>query len=645
MRLKGLTIKNYRQFLDVSLRFDKTSEYDFHVLVGKQGVGKTNLIDSITWLLYGREFFSRITRPDESSILNWNLLRSNTQKHTVSIRGVFEDRLEKREIIITRTATIGISSEDGKPYLYEDGLTFLGAGGNSEITKYKADAQMSIDSYFPPLVSDHFFFDGESLDTYFAATSGRKIKEVIQKLSHIEKIENIKKILQNEVSEGFTKMIKAERKREAELSNLQREFQEVRKEIEKAEEEKEILEKQIQEAKKELKNLNAQIQKYQQAEELRKRLEELKNTISMLDIERNGLLRQRLKKLINLSILVFGFKGLRCIEKEADTGIEFLRHLPKEYVQKAIEENVCPTCRRELPSFQKKLLQSILFDESFIISEEKYQQKLLEIKNLKDEIFELNKQLGMKTKQIEIEKSRLQEIRERLENQPNLDEASKIRMKIETLDYQKEMMERNLGRIEETISRLRTKRKEIENRMMEILREDQKNRKLEEKITVVSILSEIYEQLALRRREEIRKEIECSLNKLIKEMMWKKELIEFVEVTEEFDVIPRDAEGRNILYDLSGGERSLLTLAFALALHNSAGIQVPIFIDRPLTNVSGESFEYVLEVLAEMSKSRQIFITLTDKEFELSKELLFDISSTIHKMEITNNEATIQRIK
>lgn len=191
MRLKSLNIKNYRQFCDSVFKFDKNTAYDFHIIVGKQGVGKTNFINSISWLLYGQELFSRFSGTDENGILNWNLLDSISQKHTATIRGTFEDRVEKREVIITRSAEFTISRE-GNPYIYEKSLTFLGAGANTEVSKYGADAQMIIDSHFPPLVRDHFFFDGESLDTYFASTTGGKVKEVIYRLSQIEKTENIK---------------------------------------------------------------------------------------------------------------------------------------------------------------------------------------------------------------------------------------------------------------------------------------------------------------------------------------------------------------------------------------------------------------------------------------------------------------------
>lgn len=644
MRLKSLSIRGYRQFLETTFKFDRTSEYDLHILVGKQGVGKTNFIDSVAWLLYGQEIFSRITRADENSVLNWDLLNSASQKHTVSIRGTFEDRMEKREIIITRSAEFLIL-RDGTPSLYEKSLTFFVGGPNSEMTKYGSDAQMAIDSYFPPLVRDHFFFDGESLDTYFASATGRKIREVIQKLSQIEKIENIRRILQNEVSASFAKMIKAEKKREGDLVNLQREFQEVNAQIEKLETEKDQLEQQIQAARKELKSLLAQIQKYQQVEELNSRFQELKNNISLFEAEKGYLIKQITKKLANLSILVFGFKGLRTIERETQDGLEVLKHLPREYLLKAIQENRCPTCRSELSVFQKKLLQSVVSDDNFKLSHEKYQQKLLEIRNLKNELLELNKQLGTKIKQIASEKDKLKELRERIESQVGLEEARKIRMKIEALEYQKDTMERNLGRLEETITHLKNKRKDIENRMMEILREDQSNNRLEEKLKAVSILSEIYEELVLRRREEIRAEIERSINDLIKKMMWKKELIDRVEVSDEFDIVPKDSESRNILSDISGGERSVLTLALAIALHKSAGIEVPIFIDRPLTNISGESFEYVLNVLAEVSRSRQIVITLTDKEFELSKQFVIGLSSTIHKLDIRENRASVERVK
>jgi len=69
------------------------------------------------------------------------------------------------------------------------------------------------------------------------------------------------------------------------------------------------------------------------------------------------------------------------------------------------------------------------------------------------------------------------------------------------------------------------------------------------------------------------------------------------------------------LIRLSGGERSILTLSFAMALHKAVGVNIPIVIDRPLTNISGSSYKEMLEVLSNISKERQIIITLTDREY------------------------------
>jgi DNA sulfur modification protein DndD len=55
MRLTDIDIKNYRQYQSLSFTFPASKDYDLHIIIAQNGVGKTNLLNAITWCLYGTE--------------------------------------------------------------------------------------------------------------------------------------------------------------------------------------------------------------------------------------------------------------------------------------------------------------------------------------------------------------------------------------------------------------------------------------------------------------------------------------------------------------------------------------------------------------------------------------------------------------
>ena len=60
MRIESLHIRNMRQMKDLSLRFSKgESDSDLHIILAENGVGKTNIVNAITWCLYNKEMHLR----------------------------------------------------------------------------------------------------------------------------------------------------------------------------------------------------------------------------------------------------------------------------------------------------------------------------------------------------------------------------------------------------------------------------------------------------------------------------------------------------------------------------------------------------------------------------------------------------------
>ena len=55
MYLDNIELTNYRQYQQSKLEFATSPEANFTVIIGANGSGKTNLLNAVTWCLFGEE--------------------------------------------------------------------------------------------------------------------------------------------------------------------------------------------------------------------------------------------------------------------------------------------------------------------------------------------------------------------------------------------------------------------------------------------------------------------------------------------------------------------------------------------------------------------------------------------------------------
>jgi DNA sulfur modification protein DndD len=72
-------------------------------------------------------------------------------------------------------------------------------------------------------------------------------------------------------------------------------------------------------------------------------------------------------------------------------------------------------------------------------------------------------------------------------------------------------------------------------------------------------------------------------------------------------------------------------------MHKASGVNAPIILDRPLANISGDTYDKLIEMFSKISKEKQIIIMITDKEYQQSVELLNELATTIHILEMNEN--------
>ena len=54
-RISSLEIENFRQYRNAHIKFSRDPQKAFTIIRGSNGAGKTNIMNAITWCLYGTE--------------------------------------------------------------------------------------------------------------------------------------------------------------------------------------------------------------------------------------------------------------------------------------------------------------------------------------------------------------------------------------------------------------------------------------------------------------------------------------------------------------------------------------------------------------------------------------------------------------
>lgn len=71
MRINYIKLKNYRQYRDEKIVFTQPEgSRNFTIIQGATGVGKTNILNALTWCLYGREKHLREEKYKGLPVLN-----------------------------------------------------------------------------------------------------------------------------------------------------------------------------------------------------------------------------------------------------------------------------------------------------------------------------------------------------------------------------------------------------------------------------------------------------------------------------------------------------------------------------------------------------------------------------------------------
>jgi len=627
MRIESIEIQNFRQYRNEKFSFPKIKgKKDIHVIIGENGEGKTNILNALTWCLYGEELHLGDKNTAISNINSQYVqeLRNHSKKNGDAKVTVVMSIEDGGKISFMRTASYSIT-QSRVIETKQDVIAIANANGGSKVIDNKNDYDMYVSRYVPKEINEYIFFDGELMDQYFKSDKRGNIESGIKDLTKASTIEKTKNALNSYAKNEIAPVLKNNgdsrvRDAQANLENLER--------IRDNQQEKVgLILGQIKQAEEKIEELTNKIQGFDTLKEKTDRLKELED-------ESDSLKRQQMKLNENLYEFVrqnYTYFALFPALKEFRDYIqsqESKGNLPpkidKRLVQSIIDSKECVVCGSHLDTEHLQHVLSILHKlevSSATSAELNRASSALNaiIDNLKaypkkkQTIVDQKKYLDLKVRENEEEYEKLSK---ELRSIPNQEEIRKAI--IEREEYRKSIgpLHEKFGRenllLEARAKAVTKAEKELDEAMKSNRRMDIYRKQLEFCTKGIILLDETLKEII----EECRKEMEVATFEIFDKLIWKKNAFSKVNILDDYSFELLDAYEQQTLGACSAAERALLALSFTIALQQTSGHDSLLYIDTPLGRVGEKNRINFAEVLTGIAESKQVILSFTPTEYD-----------------------------
>jgi len=646
MRIERIVLRNYRQFKDVELTFDKRTEHDLHVLIGKNGSGKTNLLNAINWCMYHDEPH-RSQQTQRLPVVNVKSIEEASDGDFLTVHcEIWANLAENKNIVVTREDVYRVNKDVTQPTLQRTNFDVkeFNESGEAEVHEGE-EAQAIVDRIVPKRIRDFFFFDGERLDNYFREVAGQNIRHAIFDICQIDLLDRIE-----------DRMDKVLREITREAGRCSPAIEVARKDDEEAKDKLKEVDQQIE-------NCTSQIAKAKERIEecvngLRgspdtERLEAKRGSLKMKHKEKMSLRDRKLEEKQGLLFEYGKFMPLLPILGECLRAIEEKRankqvppSVDRGLLEDILKAGSCTVCGRALDSraeeqvgdllrhieFSSAVVQHLLRMESPLRS---FQERAV---RFRDEIEKVTRETdGYEADLADVQAS-IAAIDKELSGY-NADKLRSLHEERRTFEQTHDASQRMLGVLQERRTRLLNEVQETKNRLQAELDKEQRATTLRRQIRFASTALEIVKDTKQRIMGETRGKIEEQTKQLFLGLALKKRTFADVRIDEDYSISVLHTLGYECLDSMSAAERELLALAFTLALHKVSGFDSPVLIDTPVARVADEHRANFGKTLLDVSVNKQIILLFTSAEYSDDLSRVLDApSSTRFFLELSADE-------
>lgn len=655
MRIESIEIKNFRQYRDEKFVFPKLAgRKDIHVIIGENGEGKTNILNALTWCLYGEELHlgDHNTAIRTINSLYVQELRSRGEKYgetSVVVEMSIEDG---GKIRFMRTATFSITAGDAVETRQHVMAITEGHGGD-KFTESKDEFNTFVSRYVPKEINEYIFFDGELMDQYFKSDKRENIENGIKDLTKASTIEKTKKALSSYLNTEIVPMLKnyGDKKVQDAQSNLDAAEIAFHNQQDKVG----VIVKQIKEAKDKLDECTAKIKGHENLKEKTdelSRLEEDSDRLKRRENETQEHLISFAREYYVYFALYPAFKTFNeYIHKQESAG-NLPPKIDKRLVESIIHNGECAICGNKLDGTHLDHVVKILkkLEVSSLTSNElsrassalnSFFEKIKDYPRRKQQIQGAYYEVRRLIKQNE---DRYKELFEELKGISNTEEIKQAIIQKEGYQMTYDNSQKKLGQ-ETYILQCREReweqaKKDLEKAMQSNDRMAVYRRQYDFCTQSITILDQTIKEILTECREDMRD----ATFEIFSKLMWKKDAFTKVDIDENYTFQLLDSFGEQTLGSCSAAERALLALSFTVALQQTSGHDSLLYIDTPLGRVGEKNRINFTQVLADIADSKQVILSFTPTEYDDNvRAQLAEKYSSYNELRFENGVTTIKK--
>lgn len=637
MILNKVRIQNYRQFRDVEIDFAHNDDKNITMILGGNGTGKTNLLNAISWCLYGREIHD--FGDSSSGFCNKKCENLALIGDEISVRVELEFSDGEDIFIFNRVLGFFKKSDGLIRNHFLDKFEMKIKEGNDIISN---NPYYTIESKIPKDIEDYFLFDETRLNEYFDPFRLKSLKDAIFSLTQINLVENVNSNIQK-VKANYINQQK----------NISPKLGRVNEKINDLENAIRISKEKLEQANNDIYEINDEIEKIDGELINRQSVNVKRDVVRNKELDRNinkinkqlPHLENKLEELILLKYpYIISYNSILKFIDLSEESFEKGYYIPRDvrfFIQDLLDSGKC-VCGTDLSVDieHRKALEDLLknTEEAPVYLENhsrilKYIKDIIidDIRKFKSSSIEYHKEIfSLKKEKADCAEEK-REIEARLNANPISEIEKLIKRRNDLFEFKKKLevkilnSKETIARNEQQLGQQRKLLSHQEELYMEFITY-QKKIDLCDGVTIST--KYLYDTLT----ENLREKIQTLTKESLIHLHWKED--EFVDliIDKDYEITIKNKYGdveRPV--DLSDGERIVLAICFICTLHRLSGFDLPIIIDASFSNLDSESrnnlinsLPYIIEdnqliFLSKEENYRSDLVKYIGKEYKISK--------------------------
>ena len=632
MRIENIEIQNFRQYRNLSFKFPHVQGgNDLHIIYAKNGVGKTNVLNAITWCLYDTEMHLG-DKNTALAILN-NQKVQELRQHlpeggntigdtTVSILFSSDDAAEK--IRFQRVGKFNVTNEAVIPVNTEFSIMHFVDGEWNSIDSEEETLSL-VKKNVPEEIHEYIFFDGEHLESYFKAGQFENIKNGIEELTQAKIIEKAETAFNKYLTDILNPQIANSSVKD--IASTQIELDKIQSAIDAAVVSIDTLKTQINNCDDEIVTLDNIISGHVHVSEKTARLKEVDGLIETLKDEiakKKAEMMVFAREYVQYFAMYPAIKSLYVYIQEQDKHGKLPPRIDK-FLLKAIEEHKhCLICDQDLSDHSYSFIQelrkelevssdtSALLNKTVVVLRQ-YLEKLSQYKAKSETLINEEKALRKQHNDYLEEEKQLNTY---LMNIPNTEAITKAIEDKKEYRKKRDDIVAKKGVEEEHKKKLDNDFYNQSKVLKSLIEKNKQLEKINQQAEYCKKCRNVLKETRLDLLEESRREMEQETFDAFSRLLWKKDTFSKVEILEDYTFRLLDKYGSQTLGSCSAAERALLALSFTLALQKVSMHDSLLFIDTPIGRVDPDNRQNFVNSLCEIAKEKQVILTFTPAEYD-----------------------------